>query len=78
MGKAGSQGEGGPGEMELSVANATAAFEMVLSPGAGRTSAAGGNCPPLSLPQRQGEPVPPGFSPPPAKKLDNSPGSVLQ
>ena len=41
MGKAGSQGEGGPGEMELSVANATAAFEMVLSPGAGRTSAAG-------------------------------------
>ena len=54
MGKAGSQGEGGPGEMELSVANATAAFEMVLSPGAGRSSAAGGNCPPLSLPQRQG------------------------
>ena len=41
MGKAGSQGEGGPGEMELSVANATAAFEMVLSPGAGRASAAG-------------------------------------
>ena len=41
MSKAGSQGEGGPGEMELSVANATAAFEMVLSPGAGRTSAAG-------------------------------------
>ena len=27
--------------MELSVANATAAFEMVLSPGAGRSSAAG-------------------------------------
>ena len=42
MSKAGSQGEGGPGEMELSVANATAAFEMVLSPGAGITSAAGG------------------------------------
>ena len=41
MGKAGSQGEGGPGEMELSVANATAAFEMVLSPGAGIASAAG-------------------------------------
>ena len=38
---AGSQGEGGPGEMELSVADATAAFEMVLSPGAGRASAAG-------------------------------------
>ena len=38
---AGSQGEGGPGEMELSVANATAAFEMVLSPGAGIASAAG-------------------------------------
>ena len=45
MGKAGSQGEGGPGEMELSVANATAAFEMVLSPGAGRTSAAKGFSP---------------------------------
>ena len=59
MGKAGSQGEGGPGEMELSVANATAAFEMVLSPGAGRASAAG-------------------KLPPPAKKLDNPPGSVLQ
>ena len=28
--------------MDLSVANATAAFEMVLSPGAGRTSAARG------------------------------------
>ena len=41
MSKAGSQGEGGPGEMELSVANATAAFEMVLSPGAGRARAAG-------------------------------------
>ena len=39
-GSAGSQGEGGPGEMELSVADATAAFEMVLSPGAGRESAA--------------------------------------
>ena len=37
---AGSQGEGGPGEKELSVANATAAFEMVLSPGAGIASAA--------------------------------------
>ena len=45
MSKAGSQGEGGPGEMELSVANATAAFEMVLSPGAGRTSAAGVQAP---------------------------------
>ena len=32
--------------MELSVANATAAFEMVLSPGAGRTSAAGVQPPP--------------------------------
>ena len=31
--------------MDLSVANATAAFEMVLSPGAGRTSAAGGKAP---------------------------------
>ena len=41
MSSAGSQGEGGPGEMELSVANATAAFEMVLSPGAGIASAAG-------------------------------------
>ena len=41
MSNAGSQGEGGPGEMELSVANATAAFEMVLSPGAGIASAAG-------------------------------------
>ena len=50
MDSAGSQGEGGPGEMELSVANATAAFEMVLSPGAGITSAVGG----------QGEQVPPG------------------
>ena len=45
MSKAGSQGEGGPGEMELSVANATAAFEMVLSPGAGRASAAQGQAP---------------------------------
>ncbi|PWM36291.1 MAG: hypothetical protein DBX65_03560, partial [Oscillospiraceae bacterium] len=43
---AGSQGEGGPGEMELSVADATAAFEMVLSPGAGRTSVAGVQPPP--------------------------------
>ena len=41
MSSAGSQGEGGPGEMDLSVANATAAFEMVLSPGAGIASAAG-------------------------------------
>ena len=79
MGKAGSQGEGGPGEMELSVANATAAFEMVLSPGAGRASAAGVQPPagcrqrppnrqrwghaPRRAPQRQGEPVPQGFSP---------------
>ena len=45
MSKAGSQGEGGPGEMELSVANATAAFEMVLSPGAGIASAAGVQAP---------------------------------
>ena len=74
MSKAGSQGEGGPGEMELSVANATAAFEMVLSPGAGRASAAGvqppSRCrqrppnrqrrgtPPRRAPQRQGEQVP--------------------
>ena len=41
MSSVGSQGEGGPGEMELSVADATAAFEMVLSPGAGIASAAG-------------------------------------
>ncbi len=33
---------GGPGEMELSVADATAAFEMVPSPGAGRANNAGG------------------------------------
>ena len=46
MSSAGSQGEGGPGEMELSVADATAAFEMVLSPGAGRASAARGQAPP--------------------------------
>ena len=45
MSGAGSQGEGGPGEMELSVADATAAFEMVLSPGAGRASAARGQAP---------------------------------
>ena len=40
----------------------TSAFEMVLSPGAGRASAAGGS-PPLRAPQRQGEQVPPGLSP---------------
>ena len=40
----------------------TSAFEMVLSPGAGRTSAARGK-PPLRFPQRQGQPVPRGFSP---------------
>ena len=62
MSKAGSQGEGGPGEMELSVANATAAFEMVLSPGAGRTSAAGGKAP-RRVPDWQVEPVPPGACP---------------
>ena len=40
----------------------TSAFEMVLSPGAGRTSAAQGK-PPLRFPQRQGQQVPRGFSP---------------
>ena len=40
MSKAGSQGEGGPGERNYP-SQATAAFEMVLSPGAGRASAAG-------------------------------------
>ena len=34
MSKAGSQGEGGPGERNYP-SQATAAFEMVLSPGAG-------------------------------------------
>ena len=53
MSSAGSQGEGGPGEMELSVADATAAFEMVLSPGAGRTSVAGVQ-PPAGHRQTQG------------------------
>ena len=38
---------------------ATAAFEMVLSPGAGRASAAGVQ-PPLRTPQRQGKQVPQG------------------
>ena len=42
---------------------ATAAFEMVLSPGAGRTSAAGVQ-PPLRAPQRQGKQVPQGGKPP--------------
>ena len=46
---AGSQGEGGSGEMELSVANATAAFEMVLSPGAGIASAPGRGKPKVFL-----------------------------
>mgnify|MGYP005854291129 CR=1 FL=1 len=47
MSSAGSQGEGGPGERNYP-SHATAAFEMVLSPGAGRTSAARGTipCPP--------------------------------
>ena len=40
----------------------TSAFEMVLSPGAGRTSAAQGK-PPLRFPQWQVEQVPRGFSP---------------
>ncbi len=38
---AGSQGEGGPGERNYP-SHATAAFEMVLSPGVGRAGAAGG------------------------------------
>ena len=42
MGKAGSQGEGGPGERNYP-SQATAAFEMVLSPGAGIASAASGS-----------------------------------
>ena len=58
MGKAGSQGEVGPGERNYP-SQATASFEMVLSPGAGRASAAV-------------------VQPPPAKKLDNPPDSVLQ
>ena len=41
MSSAGSQGEGGPGERNYP-SQATAAFEMVLSPGAGRASAAEG------------------------------------
>ena len=41
----------------------TSAFEMVLSPGAGRASAAGVQ-PPLRTPQRQGQPVPPEAEPP--------------
>ena len=52
----------------------TSAFEMVLSPGAGRTSAARVQ-PPRRTPQRQSEQVPRGFSrrnaggfPPPQKK----------
>ena len=48
--------------MDLSVANATEAFEMVLSPGAGRTSAAGGKAP-RRVPDWQVEPVPPGACP---------------
>ena len=40
MSNAGSQGEGGPGERNYP-SHATAAFEMVLSPGAGIASAAG-------------------------------------
>ena len=64
MSSAGSQGEGGPGEMELSVADATAAFEMVLSPGAGRASAARGQAP-LRTPQRQGRQATTPLRPPP-------------
>ena len=41
----------------------TSAFEMVLSPGAGRASAAGVQ-PPLRTPQRQGKQVPQGGKPP--------------
>ena len=48
---------------------ATAAFEMVLSPGAGIASAAWGQAPPAPrrVPQRQGQPATSRASPPPAR-----------
>ena len=48
---------------------ATAAFEMVLSPGAGIASAAWGQAPPAPrrVPQRQGQPMTSRASPPPAR-----------
>ena len=53
MSRAGSQGEGGPGERNYP-SHATAAFEMVLSPGAGRASAAWVQLPPSPLGHHSG------------------------